>query len=65
MKMNSHYFSHAVLRADIKDKTVLEQPKQILLLELIPCTKYSPIADIHGTRTGDDLFLAFFQTYCH
>ncbi|MEO5946486.1 MAG: DNA cytosine methyltransferase, partial [Chitinophagaceae bacterium] len=26
-----------------------------------PCTKYSPIADIHGTRTGDDLFLHFFR----
>ncbi|WP_342590462.1 DNA cytosine methyltransferase [Abyssogena phaseoliformis symbiont] len=22
-----------------------------------PCTKYSAIADIHGTRTGDELFL--------
>jgi DNA (cytosine-5)-methyltransferase 1 len=30
-------------------------------LELIPCTKYSAIADIHGTRTGDDLFLHFFR----
>jgi len=26
-----------------------------------PCTKYSPIADIHGVRTGDDLFLHFFR----
>jgi len=22
-----------------------------------PCTKYSPISDIHGTRTGDELYL--------
>ena len=26
-----------------------------------PCTKYSPIADIHGARSGDDLFLHFFR----
>ena len=26
-----------------------------------PCTNYSPIADIHGVRTGDDLFLHFFR----
>ncbi len=26
-----------------------------------PCTKYSAIADIHDTRTGDDLFLHFFR----
>src|SRR6266498_575475 len=26
-----------------------------------PCTKYSPIGDIHGVRTGDDLFLYFFR----
>jgi DNA (cytosine-5)-methyltransferase 1 len=61
MKMNSHYFSHAVLTADIKDKTVLEQPQTDIIIGTYPCTKYSPIADIHGTRTGDDLFLHFFR----
>ena len=61
MKMNSHYFSHAILTADIKDKTVLEQPKSDIIIGTYPCTKYSPIADIHGTRTGDDLFLHFFR----
>lgn len=61
MKMNSHYFSHAVLTADIKDKTVLEQPATDIIVGTYPCTKYSPIADIHGTRTGDDLFLHFFR----
>ena len=61
MKMNSHYFSHAVLTADIKDKTVLEQPETDIIVGTYPCTKYSPIADIHGTRTGDDLFLHFFR----
>lgn len=61
MKMNCHYFSHTVLTADIKDKTVLEQPKTDIIVGTYPCTKYSPIADIHGTRTGDDLFLHFFR----
>lgn len=61
MKFNSQYFSHAVLTADIKDKTVLDQPKSDIIIGTYPCTKYSPIADIHGTRTGDDLFLHFFR----
>lgn len=61
MKMSKHYFSHDVLNVDIKDKTVLEQPATDIIVGTYPCTKYSPIADIHGTRTGDDLFLHFFR----
>ncbi len=61
MKSNSHYFSHSILTTDIKDKTVLEQPSTDILVGTYPCTKYSAIADIHGTRTGDDLFLHFFR----
>lgn len=61
MKMNSHYFNHSILNVDIKDKTVFEQPATDIIVGTYPCTKYSPIADIHGTRTGDDLFLHFFR----
>ncbi len=61
MKLNTHYFNHSILTADIKDKTVLEQPQTDIIVGTYPCTKYSPIADIHGTRTGDDLFLHFFR----
>lgn len=61
MQKNNHYFSHPILNVDIKDKTVLEQPKSDIILGTYPCTKYSAIADIHGTRTGDDLFLHFFR----
>jgi DNA (cytosine-5)-methyltransferase 1 len=61
MRANSHYFSHPVLTADIKDKTVLDQPPTDIIVGTYPCTKYSAIADIHGTRTGDDLFLHFFR----
>lgn len=61
MRMNPKYFSHHVINADIKDIAVLEQPKTDIIVGTYPCTKYSTIADIHGTRTGDDLFLHFFR----
>ena len=61
MQMNNNYFSHAVINGDIKDKTVLEQPNSEIIIGTYPCAKYSAIADIHGTRTGDDLFLHFFR----
>jgi DNA (cytosine-5)-methyltransferase 1 len=61
MNQNRHYFSHSILNSDIKDKTVLEQPATDIIVGTYPCTKYSPIADIHSTRTGDDLFLHFFR----
>ena len=61
MNRNKHYFSHPILTVDITVKTVLEQPKSDIIVGTYPCTKYSPIADIHGTRTGEDLFLHFFR----
>lgn len=61
MQMNNNYFSHTVINGDIKDKTVLEQPNSEIIVGTYPCTKYSTIADIHRTRTGDDLFLHFFR----
>jgi DNA (cytosine-5)-methyltransferase 1 len=61
MQINAHYFSHPIVNADIKDKTVLEQPNSDIIVGTYPCTKYSAIADIHRTRTGDDLFLHFFR----
>ena len=61
MTDNAHYFNHSVLNKDIKDITVLEQSGTDIIIGTYPCTKYSAIADIHGTRTGDDLFLHFFR----
>lgn len=61
MKLNPHYFDHSIVTKDIKDITVLEQEESDIILGTYPCTKYSAIADIHGTRTGDDLFLHFFR----
>lgn len=57
MRLNNHYFSHDVITADIKEMLVLDQPGSDIMVFTYPCTKYSPIADIHGTRTGDELFL--------
>lgn len=61
MQANPGYFSHRVLRQDIKDITVLDQQRSDIIIGTYPCTKYSAIADIHGTRTGDDLYLHFFR----
>jgi len=54
-------FSHEVVQCDITKKTVLSEKECHVMVATYPCTKYSPIADIHGVRTGDDLFLHFFR----
>ncbi|SEG13699.1 DNA cytosine methyltransferase [Marinobacterium lutimaris] len=45
-----------VKQADIAEKLV-EGDSADGMVFTYPCTKYSAIADIHGTRTGDELFL--------
>jgi len=54
-------FSHDVVQCDITKKLVLADKKCHVMVATYPCTRYSPIADIHGVRTGDDLFLHFFR----
>lgn len=54
-------FSHRIVQSDIKNILALEQPESDILVGTYPCDKYSSIADIHGTRTGDELFLHFFR----
>lgn len=54
-------FKHEVVESDITHVTVKDQPDADIYIGTFPCTKYSAIADIHGTRTGDDLFLHFFR----
>lgn len=58
LRMN---FSHSVVSADIRGVTVLNQPRADFIALTFPCNHYSAIADIHGTRTGDDLFLHGFR----
>lgn len=54
-------FAHEVVECDIQLKTVLSEKSCHAMVATYPCTKYSTIADIHGTRTGDGLFLHFFR----
>lgn len=61
MKNNPHYFGHTILKENIENITVLDQQKTDIIVGTYPCTKYSAIADIHGTRTGDHLFLHFLR----
>lgn len=52
-----HNFGHKVIQSDLTQKLVAEDIDSDVMLFTYPCTKYSNIADIHGTRTGDELFL--------
>lgn len=54
-------FTHEVHETDISKITVLDQQNADVYVGTFPCTRYSAIADIHGTRNGDDLFLHFFR----
>lgn len=54
-------FAHEILQKDISKITVLDQQDADIYVGTFPCTKYSAAADIHGSRTGDDLFLHFFR----
>jgi DNA (cytosine-5)-methyltransferase 1 len=54
-------FSHKINQCDIREKTVLQDDISDVMVATYPCTKYSTAADIHNTRTGDDLFLHFFR----
>nr|WP_067054100.1 DNA cytosine methyltransferase [Mucilaginibacter sp. L294] len=60
LKLNPAYIQHKIAHQDIKDKLV-DKAECDIMIGTYPCTKYSSIADIHGTRTGDDLFLHFFR----
>ena len=54
-------FNHEVVQLDIKDKLVANERDCHVMSATYPCNKYSTIADIHGVRTGDELFLHFFR----
>jgi DNA (cytosine-5)-methyltransferase 1 len=46
-----------VKECDLTTELVLEQESCHGMIFTYPCTRYSTIGDIHGVRTGDDLFL--------
>lgn len=58
LKLN---FKHQIDNRDIRNILVLDQEQTDIIVGTYPCTKYSAIADIHGTRTGDELYLHFFR----
>ena len=54
-------FSHQVHQCDLTKKLVKDHGGADWHAYTYPCTKYSTIGDIHGTRTGDELFLHAFR----
>lgn len=61
MEMNWRHFSGRIINADISTQLVMDQEKTDIIVGTYPCTKYSTIGDIHGVRTGDELYLHFFR----
>ena len=51
-------FSHEVLQCDITKKLVQSEKECHVMVATYPCTKYSPIADIHGVRRWSRMFRA-------
>lgn len=54
-------FTHEIIQQDIKTKLVFDEKPSDVMVATYPCTKYSTAANLHGTRTGDELFLHFFR----
>lgn len=54
-------FPHVTHRTDLTQKLVKEESEAEVMAFTYPCTKYSTAADLHGTRTGDELFLHAFR----
>lgn len=52
---------HEIIVSDITQKLVFDEKPADVMIATYPCTKYSTAAEIHGTRTGDELFLHFFR----
>ena len=50
-------FAHEVVECDLSKKLVASEKPCHIRVFTYPCTKYSTIGDIHGVRTGDDLYL--------
>lgn len=50
-------FTHKVVTEDIASMEVLKQDRPDVMAFTYPCKKYSPVAALHGQRTGDELYL--------
>jgi len=56
-KTYAHNFGDHIKHCDISEQLVMEQDSCDGMVFTYPCTKYSTIADISKTRSGDELFL--------
>lgn len=56
-KTYRHNLGDHVKQCDLTQELVLDQEKCDGMFFTYPCTKYSTIGDIHGARTGDELYL--------
>ncbi len=54
-------FDHEITACDLRLKLVQQEKRCEVMVATYPCDRYSTAADLHGTRTGDDLFLHFFR----
>lgn len=57
VKTYKHNLGNHISECDITQELVLNQNECDAMVFTYPCTKYSTIGNIHGVRTGDDLFL--------
>lgn len=57
VKTYRHNLGDHIKQCDITQELVKKQLDCDVMVFTYPCAKYSPIADISGTRTGDDLYL--------
>lgn len=57
VKTYKHNLGDHIKHCDLTQETVLNQNDCDGMVFTYPCTRYSTISDIHGTRTGDELYL--------
>lgn len=54
-------FDHEVVEGDLREKLVSADKESDVDIGTYPCNKYTEISAIHGTRTGEELYLHFFR----
>ncbi|HEV7736235.1 MAG TPA: DNA cytosine methyltransferase [Chlamydiales bacterium] len=64
MIANEKIFGHKIVNGDVSDALAKQQPGSHVNFFTWPCKKYSTMADIHGTRTGEELFLHALRLQC-
>lgn len=61
VKTHAQNFDHQITACDLRLKLAQAEAPADAVVATYPCTRYSTAADLHSTRTGDDLFLHFFR----